>query len=185
MDITEKFQIPRGVTLIELLVTLSVLSILLTIGVPSFNQFSTSSRLNSYSNTLFSHMALARSEAIKRNSRVVVCKSSDGLSCTNSGNWSQGWVVFVDLDNNANISGGEQILTTMTSLPSGYSFSGNANVSGYVSYDGQGITKLITGAFQSGTITLCPKPPAEGGNGRNIVISSSGRLRIARITSCA
>ncbi|HNB01701.1 MAG TPA: GspH/FimT family pseudopilin, partial [Nitrosomonas sp.] len=107
MDITEKFQIPRGVTLIELLVTLSVLSILLTIGVPSFNQFSTSSRLNSYSNTLFSHMALARSEAIKRNSRVVVCKSSDGLSCTNSGNWSQGWVVFVDLDNNANISGGE------------------------------------------------------------------------------
>ena len=185
MSIKEKFQVPLGVTLIELLVTLSVLSILLAVGVPSFSHFSTSSRLNSYSNTLFSHMALARSEAIKRNSRVVVCKSSDGLSCTNSGNWSQGWVVFVDLDNNANISGGEQILTTMSSLPSGYSFSGNANVSDYVSYDGQGITKLTTGAFQSGTITLCPLPPAEGGNGRNIVISSSGRLRIARITSCA
>ncbi|MDE2389063.1 MAG: GspH/FimT family pseudopilin [Betaproteobacteria bacterium] len=185
MSGSEKFQFPSGVTLIELLVALSVLSILLAVGVPSFSQFSTSSRLNSYSNTLFSHLTLARSEAIKRNSRVVVCKSSDGLSCAGSGDWNQGWVVFVDLDSDANISGGEQILTTMSSLPAGYSFSGNANVSNYVSYDGQGITKLTTGAFQSGTITLCPAPPAEGGNGRYIIISSSGRLRIAKITSCA
>jgi type IV fimbrial biogenesis protein FimT len=185
MSITEKSLIPRGVTLIELLVTLSVLSILLTVGVPSFNQFSTSSRLNSFSNTLFSHMTLARSEAIKRNSRVVICKSSDGLSCANSGSWSQGWIVFVDLDNNAGISGGEQILTTMSALPTGYNFSGNTNVSSYISYDGQGIPKLTSGAFQSGTITLCPTPPAAGGNGRDIIIGGSGRLRIAKITSCA
>lgn len=181
----ERFQRYRGVTLIELLVAMSVLSILLTVGVPSFNQFTASTRLNSYANTLFSHMALARSEAIKRNLRVAICKSSDGLSCTSSGNWNQGWVVFVDVDNNASISSGEQIITTMPALPTGYSFSGNSNVSNYISYDGQGIPKLTSGGFQSGTITLCPTPPAEGGNGRDVILSSSGRSRIAKITTCS
>ena len=185
MSIAKKLQISRGITLIELLVAMSVLSILLAVGVPSFSQFSTINRLNSYSDTLFSHMTLARSEAIKRNTRVVVCKSPDGLSCTSSDSWSQGWVVFVDLDNNADISSDEQILTTMPALPTGYSFSGNTNVSSYISYDGQGSPKLTSGAFQSGTITLCPTPPAEGGNGRNVIIGSSGRLRISKITSCS
>lgn len=184
MNVANKFQYSSGITLVELLVAMSVLSILLAVGVPSFSQFSTSGRLSSYSDTLFSHMTLARSEAIKRNSRVAVCKSPDGVSCSSSDSWSQGWVVFVDLDNNANIGGGEQILATMSALPAGYSFSGNANVSSYISYDGQGIPKLTSGAFQSGTITLCPTPPAEGGKGRNVIISSSGRLRIAKITSC-
>jgi len=47
----------QGVTLVELLVTLSVLGILLSVGVPSFNQFSTNSRLNSYINSMHSNLA--------------------------------------------------------------------------------------------------------------------------------
>ncbi|WP_394809161.1 GspH/FimT family pseudopilin [Nitrosomonas sp.] len=175
----------RGVTLIELLVALSVFSILLTIGVPSFSQFTTSTRLSSYANTLFSHMALARSEAVKRNARVVICKSSDGSTCTSLGNWSQGWIVFADLDNNASANAGEQIITTMSALSTGFSLSGNTNVSSYISYDAQGIPKLTTGGFQSGTITLCPAAPAASGNGRDIILSSSGRSRIAKITTCS
>jgi len=175
----------RGVTLIELLVALSVFSILLTVGVPSFSQFTTNTRLNNYANTLFSHMALARSEAVKRNTRVVICKSSDGSTCTSLGNWNQGWIVFTDLDNNASTTAGEQIITTMPALATGYSFSGNTNVSNYVSYDAQGMPKLTTGGFQSGTITLCPAAPAVSGNGRDIILSGSGRSRIAKITTCS
>ncbi len=174
-----------GVTLIELLVALSVLSILLAVGVPSFSQFTANTRLNGYANTLFSHMSLARSEAVKRNTRVAICKSSDGSACADLGDWSQGWIVFVDSDNNASIGSGEQVITTAPVLPMGFSFAGNGNVSNYISYDGQGIPKLATGGFQSGTITLCPAAPAAAGNGRNVILSSSGRARIAKITTCS
>lgn len=175
----------RGVTFVELLVTLSIFSILLAVGVPSFSQFTANNRLNSYANTLFSHLSLARSEAIKRNTRVAICKSMDGSSCASSGDWSQGWIVFVDLDNNASVGNDEQIITTMPALSAGFSFAGNTNVSNYISYDGQGIQKLTSGGFQSGTITLCPAAPAAAGNGRDVILSSSGRSRVTKITTCS
>lgn len=185
LSIDKNFLSCRGVTLIELLVAMSVLSILLAVGVPSFSQFTVNTRLNSYANTMFSHMALARSEAVKRNMRVAICKSSDGSTCASSDDWSQGWIVFVDLDNNASIDSGEQVITTMPALPTGFSFSGNGNVSDYISYDAQGVPKLTSGGFQAGTIILCPVVPAVAGNGRSIILSGSGRSRITKITTCA
>ncbi|SFL13662.1 type IV fimbrial biogenesis protein FimT [Nitrosomonas aestuarii] len=175
----------RGVTLIELLVVLSVLGILLSIGVPSFSQFTTNNRLNSYINSMYSNFALARSEAIKRNRRVVMCKSSDGANCNNSGGWDQGWIVFVDLDNNGTIGGGEEIVLTMLPLQAGYNFTGNGNVDNYISFDVQGRTKLTSGAIQAGTFTLCPAAPAVDGLGRQLILSGSGRSRVEKITSCS
>lgn len=175
----------HGVTLVELLVALSILGILLSVGVPSFNQFSTNSRLNSYINSLHSNLALARSEAIKRNGRVVICKSSNGSSCSNSGGWNQGWIGFVDLDNDGSRDGGEEIVLTMPTLQTGYNFTGNGNVDDYISFDAQGMTKLTSGAAQAGTITLCPAAPAAGGAGRQLILSSSGRARTEKITSCS
>lgn len=185
MHTDKKLPSCRGVTLIELLVAMSVSAILLTVGVPSFSQFTVNTRLNSYANAMFSHLTLARSEAIKRNTRVAMCKSSDGSTCANTGDWSQGWVVFADLDNSGSISGGEQVITTMPAFSTGFSFSGNANVSNYISYDAQGMTKLTSGGFQAGTIKLCPAAPAVAGNGRNVILSSSGRSRITKITTCS
>lgn len=176
----------RGVTLIELLVAMSVLTVLLAVGVPSFGQFTANTQLNGYANTLFSHMALARSEAIKRNGRVALCKSADGSTCATAGNWDQGWIVFADSDNNGNVNGGEQIITTMPALSPGFSAIGNSNVSSYISYDAQGMTKLASSeAFQAGRITLCPTAPAPAGNGREIILSGSGRSRIAKISTCS
>lgn len=175
----------RGMTLVELMVTISILGILLAVGVPSFNQFTTNSRLNSYVNAFQSNLSLARSEAIKRNARVAICTSSNGSSCNNSGGWDQGWIVFADLDNDGSRDGGEEIINTMSSLQTGYNFSGNGNVSSYISFDSQGMTKLTSGALQAGTITLCPVPPAAGGVGRQLILSSSGRARIEKITTCS
>lgn len=175
----------RGVTLIELLVAMSVLTILLAVGVPSFSQFTANTQLNSYTNTLFSHMALARSEAIKRNARVALCKSANGSTCSTAGDWNQGWIVFSDSDNSGSINGDEQIITTMPALATGFSAIGNSSVSTYISYDAQGMTKLTTGAFQAGTITLCPAVPAAAGNGREIILSGSGRSRITKISTCS
>lgn len=168
----------RGMTLIEVLVTLSVLAILLAVGVPAFNQFVVSNRLSAYSSDMLSTLTLARSEAIKRNSRVVLCKSADGESCAGAGSWNQGWIVFADPNNNANRDAGEPTVYKVAALQSGYAFDGVNGFVSSVSYDAQG------GATQAGTVTLCPPAPAASGQGREIVVSASGRPRESKIISC-
>lgn len=176
----------RGFALTELMATLSVSAVLLAVSVPVFNQTMVSNRLTAYANDMFATLTLARSEAIKRNRRVVLCKSSaDGQTCAGMGGWEQGWIVFVDLDNDANRAASELIVHKMPALPSGYALNGNTSISSYVSYDPQGVTKLASGAFQAGTFTLCPPAPAVSGHGRKIVLSASGRSRVSKITSCA
>lgn len=176
----------RGFALTELVVTLSVSAILLVVSVPAFNQVLASERLTGYANDIFAALVLARSEAIKRNQRVVLCKSSDDeKTCANTGGWEQGWIVFVDSDNNASRAVSELMVHKMPALPSGYTLNGNTSISSYVSYDPQGMTKLASGAFQAGTFTLCPPVPAASGQGWKIVINASGRPRVSKIASCA
>jgi type IV fimbrial biogenesis protein FimT len=81
----------RGFTLLELLITVLVASILLGIAVPSFHSFVQDSRLSGEANALVYSLTLARSEAVKRDSTVEVCASSNGTSCT--GTWANGWIV--------------------------------------------------------------------------------------------
>ncbi|TSA49992.1 MAG: prepilin-type N-terminal cleavage/methylation domain-containing protein [Nitrosomonadales bacterium] len=175
-----------GFALTELMVTLSVSAILPAVSVPAFNQVMASSRLTAYANDMFATLVLARSEAVKRNQRVVLCKSADdGQTCAGTGGWEQGWIVFVDLNNDASRAASELIVRKMPALPNGYALNGNTSISSYVSYDPQGMTKLASGAFQAGTFTLCPPAPAASGHGRKIVLSASGRSRISKITNCA
>jgi type IV fimbrial biogenesis protein FimT len=83
-----------GFTLIELVVTVLILAILVTVGVPSFSDATLGSRLGSYANELVTSAYLARSEAMKRNRPVTLCTSTDGTSCAVSGGWEQGWIVL-------------------------------------------------------------------------------------------
>lgn len=90
-----------GVTLIELMMVLAVAVIFLTLGVPSLADFVRETRLSSTMNQLTSALFLARSEAIKRNARVLVCARSTPASsvCSTSGaaaDWMNGWLVCYD-----------------------------------------------------------------------------------------
>jgi type IV fimbrial biogenesis protein FimT len=174
-----------GFTLIELLVVLAVVSVLAGIAVPSFRALRNSMRLTSASNDLFASLLLARSEAVKRNGRVVLCTSRDGVSCAAAGGWEQGWLVFHDPDNNGQHDGSEVILQRAQALSSGLRLGGNMNVSRYISYTPAGVAKLVSGAFQAGTITMC-NASTEPGAARQIVLSAAGRPRVqrTRVESC-
>ncbi len=175
----------RGFTLIEMLVAIVVMAILAAIAVPSFNSIVISSRLKTYSNDLVAALNLARSEAIKRSGRVVLCKSANGTACTNAGNWAQGWIVFVDGNNDAAVNAGEVIVAKQGALSSGFSLTGSANVANYLSFDAQGMPKQTSGSVQSGSFTLCPASPAPSGVGRSIDVSATGRPLNSSYGSCA
>lgn len=82
----------RGFSLIEMVMVMTVASILLAIAVPSFRSFMQNSRLTTQANTLVYAMTLARSEAIRLDIPVQVCASSDGATC-GGGAWTDGWIV--------------------------------------------------------------------------------------------
>ncbi len=158
------------------------MAILVTVAIPAYSNMLTSHRLATQSNTFLSALHFARSEAIKRNGRVVVCKSSSGEACAAGGGWEQGWMVFDDANNNASLDAGENLLRRGQALAEGFVMAGNAPVAAYVSYTPLGLTKKTSGAFQAGTITLC-QSAASGGDARQIVISITGRPRINKATA--
>lgn len=83
-----------GFTLLELMVTLFVLSILLTFGVPTFFETIRSNRAAANANELVSALSIARSEAVRRGTRITLCPTADGNGC--NGAWTQRWLLFVD-----------------------------------------------------------------------------------------
>lgn len=150
-----------GFTLIEMMVAIAVMSILLLIALPSFQSTMLSVKLRSYSNELVASAYLARSEAIKSNSAVTMCASSNGNSC--DGEWAEGWII---LNNNG-------VIQSHGALASGYKI--NAGESKIV-FQSTGI-----GATQA-ALTVCRSYPEAGSQERVVTISATGRPAVTRTT---
>ena len=172
----------RGFTLVELLLSLAVGGILMSITVPAMTGMLNTQKAISATNALFAGLNLARSEAIKRNARAVLCKTANGVSCTASGGWEQGWILFHDRNNNAVLDEGEEVVRHQGPVSAGIRLRGNFPVANYVSYTPTGTAQLISGAFQAGTFTLCVESSASA-DVRQIVLSGTGRARAQKGTA--
>lgn len=95
----------RGFTLVEVLVVLTISAILIAAAVPSFIWMNARTKASNTSNELLAHMQLARSEAMRRNVGVSVCRvedptlavpvcSSAAVGAIAANDWGTGWVVF-------------------------------------------------------------------------------------------
>lgn len=157
---------PNGFTLIELMVTITVLVVLITLAVPSFLDATLSTRLSSLANRFVASTYLAKSEAIKRNTSVAMCVSNDGTNCT-TGGWEQGWI----------LKAGSTIISRDQALPDGFkismSDSGGTSVAS-ITFKPSG---LISAG--SGKAIVCRSAPRPGNQEREITVQTTGRAYVS------
>lgn len=179
-----------GFTLIELMVGVAIMAVLLMVGVPSFQSAVASSRLTTSTNDVVSALALARTEAIRRGTRVTVCKSANATACTTAGNWAQGWIIFIDTTRgsaDASVDSGEVILASNAATSGNIVMAGTAEVPNFVSFASDGQAKLMNGASQAGTLRVCSTAAAlpDTRRARDIAITASGRVSTTTPASVA
>jgi len=155
-----------GFTLFELMVTLAVAALILSLGVPGFRSFIQNNRATTHTNDLVTALNLGRSEATRRGASVLLCSSSDGATCSGSNDWSSGWIVRRPAGAVVRTwperSGGDGVLT--------------ANVSQ--------IQFQARGSLAGGTVPLLQirLPDCSGDQGRDVSVNMAGRIAVTRVT---
>ena len=95
----------HGFTLIEMMVVVGIVGVLSVFALPSMRDLVVQNRMKSLSLDIYTSLALARSEAIKRNSNNV-------SMIPTAGEWQKGWTVCVDTNANGVCDAGEVVVTS-------------------------------------------------------------------------
>ncbi|MBV1914485.1 MAG: GspH/FimT family pseudopilin [Pseudomonadales bacterium] len=163
----------QGFTLIELMVTVAVAIILLTVGVPSLLYMISSSAITGNVDALNGDLALARSEAIVEKTTATVCKSADLLDCDSAVSWSDGWIVFTDVDGDQAVDGEDTIIRVHEALSAQVTLKyDDASVAdAYLQYSYKGDLESSAGTF-----TFCPSDN-DVSLARAIIVATTGRVR--------
>ena len=166
---TEPAHRRRGLTLSELLLSLALVAILASLGMPSFLALYRTNVISNATSTLFNHLLYTRSEALKRNSPGVICRSANRTDCLGSSSsrtdWSTGWIVFINVDDDKMRDASEPVIRV-------------GHVADGISLRYNQWWRVIfrpDGSASNGTFTLCDRY----GNSRQIVVYRSGRVRAA------
>ncbi|WP_421621618.1 GspH/FimT family pseudopilin [Alkalilimnicola ehrlichii] len=168
----------HGLTLIELMIMVVVATILLGIGIPALGHLVEHTRLTTTTNQLLTALHVTRSEAIRRGHAVTLCTSKDGFTCTSDTLWHEGWLLYENPTRTGHPSSPEAILQVENGwADQNVTATSNQPVSQYITYDGLGQSKRLSGALLMGTIKICGKSD----KGRAIIISSAGRPRVATL----
>ncbi len=163
-----------GFSLVELMVTVSIVGIVAAIGAPSFQSMINDTRSNSLANEFASSINLARSEAIKRGAQVTVCKSditATNPTCSTSANWQNGWLIFVDTGTLGTVDNADTRLKVGQPSSSNAAITPDTIFTNYISYLPSGMSN------GAGNILICV-----GGIARTINISTTGRNRFTKGT---
>jgi len=177
-----------GFTLIELMVTLTVLGILVSLGMPAMADILRNNRRSELVNELLASLMLARADAARSGQPVVVCGVSDAnangaidvaeRSCTGL-DWRTGWMAapWNDADADGALDNGELLAPSRVFLNDDEGYTVTA--SGFAGSPATGAAALMPFNREgtSGRLTVCD--PRGAARSRAVDFSSSGRPSIA------
>jgi type IV fimbrial biogenesis protein FimT len=167
-----------GFSLVELMIVVMIVAIIGVIGGPVMIDTVKNNRVRAQADRILTTLNLTRSEAVKRNLPVSVCRSSNGTSCT--GNWADGWIVFTNADADNTVDAGvDQVIRVYEGLNAGYTLGGTL--------DGNSLTYFGDGSYAggAGTINIC-SPDADPNRGWALMLNTVGRPRAKQgATSCS
>ena len=166
-----------GFTLIELMITLVIAAIVIGLVAPGMATLVERNRLQAASESIFTSLMLTRSEALKRNREVVMCKSADGTSCSTGVNsqWEQGWLVYIDANGNGDPDAPE-ILRVAGPLANGMTLRISGDFDEEISYGTDGT------ASGAGTFVMC-NPAGDTATAREVSVSFTGRPKVNKSTA--
>lgn len=181
-------QSQQGFTLYELMITVMVVAVVLTFGIPNLTAFTQNSRMTATANDLHAAFQMARSESARARTNITICASADpmGAGSDCDGTWDQGYIVFIDDDGNqARAGANETVLRAHPAADSGVMLR-IANNASYFMYASTGLGRLDTGGNPAvSQIVVCDQRgniKAAGGNSaaRLFVATPLGRATILR-----
>lgn len=170
-----------GISVIELVITLAVVAILATTGVPAFSNFIQSNRISETAFDVLGTINLARTEAVKRKRRVVLCRSADPTAVTPScggtaHTWTTGWLVFASGDSNNTYEDGIDTLLGIGLVHSpSVTVMTNSTSNNNLEYNSDGTTNESGGTAR---FAICDK--RGGAFGRQIDVPPHGRPKFIK-----
>lgn len=158
----------HGFTLIELMLAVAVLSVLLSLGVPTMQDFAQRQRMVAAANDLVGHINVARIHAVTKREVTLLCPSEDGWRCAGHNRWDVGWIVFRDPDRNGEPDSADDLLRVGNPFDGLHVDSAGRTMIRYQPDGTAGGTNL--------TIKLCdPQRPDQS---RAVIVSNPGRPRV-------
>jgi len=160
---------PNGLTAVEILIVLAIISVSIVLALPELNQFQQKQQIKTELTPLIRAITTSRDQAIQFNRSVIICPSQDQRYC--GGNWHDGFISFIDDDRSNQRNDYERILLTKGSYRDGDLVFWRAfRRRNFLEFTPLGFT-----AFQNGTFTYCPKEGIEYAEG--LILNAQGRLR--------
>jgi type IV fimbrial biogenesis protein FimT len=163
----------KGLTALELIVTMAVIAILLSAGVPAFKNYAWNLRMKVAMEMLQTDLTEARGHAISHNIRTVICPAVDNRDCSGQATWHDGWIVFSDLNADHHKQEGEPLLK----------HAGAAELLNISSSDSRRYLRFYPNGTAPGsntTILFCDRRGTAHAN--TITVSNSGRIRTQAYT---